>query len=217
MSRSLLLTILINIFGLLLTPTITLPHGGGLDTYGCHHDRKHGGYHCHRGQFAGRSFASKAEMLSSRQEGYTAIPPQLPSIQFSGKVVGVSDGDTITVLHNGVGERIRIYGIDCPEKRQAFGSRAKQATSELVFGKEVTVMPHGLDKYKRTIGDVKLLDGRMLNQELVREGMCWWYRKYAPTDTTLEKLEVGARAAKRGLWVELNPVPPWEWRHRGGQ
>lgn len=137
-------------------------------------------------------------------------------IEFTGKVVGVTDGDTITVLHDRLGEGIRLHGIDCPEKGQAFGQRAKQFTSELAFGKDITVKVYDVDKYGRTIGDVILPDGRNLNQELVRAGMCWWYRKYAPDDEILAQLEASAREAKSGLWVDPNPVPPWEWRRRGG-
>ena len=133
---------------------------------------------------------------------------------FTGKVVGVSDGDTITVLHSGRGEKIRLNGIDCPEKAQAYGPKAKEAASALVFGKNVTITAHGQDKYGRTIGDVLLPDGTNVNHTLVQEGMCWWYRKYAPGDTTLERLETEARAARRGLWADANPIPPWEWRHR---
>ena len=120
--------------------------------------------------------------------------------------------DTITVLHSGKPERIRLYGIDCPEKRQPFGKRAKQFTSSLVFGKHVRVEEHGRDRYKRTIGEVVLSDGRNVNHELVKAGMCWWYRKYAPNNEVLEQLEQEARDAKRGLWAEPDPVPPWEWR-----
>ena len=214
MLHRLSLLILLPFVGLSLTPIAAWPHGGGLDAYGCHNDRKHGGYHCHRGEFAGKSFASKAEMLSSRQESYTATPPILPSVHFTGKVVEVTDGDTISVMHNGKAEKVRLSGIDCPEKSQAFGQRAKQFTSELVFGKDVTVTVHDTDKYGRTIGEVKLLDGRVLSQELVKAGLAWWYRKYAPGDTTLERLETEARNAKQGLWVDPNPIPPWEWRHK---
>ena len=89
---------------------------------------------------------------------------------YTGKVVGVIDGDTIEVLHNQHPERIRLSGIDCPEKGQAYGKRARQATSELVFGKDVTLETHGHDKYRRTIGDVILPDGMNLNQELVKQG-----------------------------------------------
>jgi len=142
------------------------------------------------------------------------LPHPCLASDFAGQVVGVIDGDTIKVLHNGREEKVRLLGIDCPEKRQAFGNRAKQAASEFAFRKSVTVMSHGRDRYKRTIGEVILLDGKNLNQELVREGMCWWYRQYAPKDMKLERLEAEARTAKRGLWVDPNPIPPWEWRHR---
>ena len=131
---------------------------------------------------------------------------------FAGKVVGVSDGDTITVLRDRTQVRIRLYGVDCPETGQDFGSRAKQFTSELAFGKIVKVMPRATDRYGRIVGDVVLPDGRVLNEELVRVGLAWWYRQHAPNIGTLPQLEAGVRAAKRGLWSQPNPVPPWEWR-----
>ena len=134
---------------------------------------------------------------------------------FSGSVVSVLDGDTIEVLHNQHPERIRLSGIDCPEKGQAYGQKAKQAASALVFGKEVTLQTYGHDKYRRTLADVFLPDGTNVNHALVKEGWCWWYRKYAPGVTVLETLETEAREAKRGLWADLQPVPPWEWRKRG--
>jgi len=131
-----------------------------------------------------------------------------------GKVISVLDGDTIEILNGHHADRIRLSGIDCPEKGQAFGNNAKHAASALAFGKEVTIQTHGHDKYTRTLGDVILPDGMNLNQELVRQGWCWWYRKYAPLDTALEKLEKDAREAKKGLWADPQPVPPWEWRKR---
>ena len=131
-----------------------------------------------------------------------------------GPVVSILDGDTLEVLHHQHPERIRLSGIDCPEKGQAYGQKAKQAASALVFGKDVTIQTHGKDKYKRTIADVLLPDGMSLNQELVKQGWCWWYRKYAPGDTVLEELEKSAREAKKGLWADSQPVPPWEWRKR---
>lgn len=88
----------------------------------------------------------------------------------TGPVVSVLDGDTIEVLHNTNPERIRLSGIDCPEKSRAFGKRAKQAALAMVFGKEVTLQMHGYDKYKHTLADVLLPDGTNLNQELVKEG-----------------------------------------------
>ena len=91
---------------------------------------------------------------------------------FSGSVVSVLDGDTIEVLHKHKAERIRLNGIDCPEKGQAYGKKAKQAASTLAFGKEVTLQTHGKDKYKRILGDVLLPDGTNVNQELVKQGFC---------------------------------------------
>ena len=132
----------------------------------------------------------------------------------SGQVGSVLDGDILEVLHQGKAERIRLNGIDCPEKDQAYGERAKQAISELVVGKEVTLNTYGLDRNGRTLADVLLLDGTNVNYKLVKEGWCWWYRKYAPGNRKLEGLENEAREARKGLWAEPHPVPPWEWRKR---
>ena len=124
----------------------------------------------------------------------------------TGLVVRVLDGDTLEVLHKQHPERIRLSGIDCPEKVQAFGKRAKQTASELVFGKDVTLQTHGHDKYGRTIADVLLPEGTNVNHTLVKEGWCWWYRKYARGDTMLEGLETEAKIARQGLWVDTNPT-----------
>src|SRR2546426_7301545 len=131
---------------------------------------------------------------------------------FTGRVVGVTDGDTIKVLHNGKAEKIRLHGIDCPEKAQPFGTKAKQFTSAMVFGKMVRVLTHGRDRYGRTVADVILPDGGNTNQALVKVGLAWWYRQYAPHDDTLRELEKQARTTRRGLWADPNSVPPWEWR-----
>lgn len=132
--------------------------------------------------------------------------------EIAGQVVSILDGDTIDVLHNHHPERIRLHGIDCPEKGQPYGKKARQATAGLVFRQEVTVQPREKDRYGRTIGDVRLSDGRILNHELVKDGWCWWYRKYAPKDTELEQLETEARAAGRGIWNDPAPIPPWIYR-----
>jgi len=94
-----------------------------------------------------------------------------PAEEFSGKVVGVSDGDTITVLQNRTPIKVRLHGIDCPEIGQDFGSRAKAFASEIVFGQVVKVMPRETDCYGRTVADVILVDGRILNRQLVRAGL----------------------------------------------
>ena len=133
---------------------------------------------------------------------------------FIGPVASVLDGNTIEVLHNTHPERVRLSGIDCPEQGQAFGDRAKQAASTLLFGRDVILQTHGQDKYGRTLADVLLRDGTNVNHELVKDGWCWWYRKYAPRDAVLEELEKAARDAKKGLWVDPAPVPPWEWRKK---
>ena len=109
---------------------------------------------------------------------------------------------------------MRLSGIDCPERGQAYGNNTKHATSELAFGKEVMPQTHGQDKYGRTLADVRLPDGTHVNHTLVKNGWCWWYRKFAPRNTELARLEKHARAAKTGLWSAPVHVPPWEWRKR---
>ena len=131
---------------------------------------------------------------------------------FSGRVVAISDGDTIRVMHNGAAERIRLWGIDCTEMHQAFGTRAKQFTGDLAFGKDVKVVVRDVDRYGRTVGEVMLPDGRSLNRELVRAGLAWWYQRYARHDEELARLETEARQARRGLWADAHPVAPWEFR-----
>jgi endonuclease YncB( thermonuclease family) len=132
--------------------------------------------------------------------------------EFVGMVIGTADGDTITVLHNRRPERIRLSGIDAPEKGQPFGERARQFTARLPSGHEVTVRVTGRDRYGRFLAEVLLPDGRSLNQELVRAGYAWWYRRYA-NDVALEELEAQARLTHVGLWADPHPVPPWEWRN----
>jgi endonuclease YncB( thermonuclease family) len=100
----------------------------------------------------------------------------LLAADFSGKVVRISDGDTIRVMHNGVAERIRLWGIDSPESKQAFGTRAKQFTGDLAFGKIVAVHVRDVDHYGRTVAEIILQDGRNLNREIVRAGFAWWLR-----------------------------------------
>jgi micrococcal nuclease len=152
--------------------------------------------------FVVRTFASVLILLA----------PSIAAASFSGPVVSVFAGDMIEVLHNTHPEPIRLSGIDCPEEGQAFGDRAKQAASALVFGRDVILQTHGQDKYGRTLADVFLLDGTNINHALVKAGWCWWNRKYAPLDTELEKLEKEARNAKKGLWVDPAPIPPWAYR-----
>jgi endonuclease YncB( thermonuclease family) len=135
---------------------------------------------------------------------------------FTASVVAVIDGDSIRVMHGGRAEDIRLNGIDCPEEGQDYFVRAKQAMSELVFGKDVTLQTYSKDKDGRTIADVFLPDGTDVNHQLVKDGWCWWYPKYAPHDAELERLESEARDAKKGLWQDPLPVPPWAYRRAMG-
>lgn len=141
------------------------------------------------------------------------IPTAVLAESFSGKVVKVSDGDTVSVMRRGRAQKVRFQGIDAPEKRQAFGHRAKKFTSDLAFGRVVTVQVVDVDRYGRIVGEVILPDGRSLNRELVRAGLAWWYRKYSK-DKSLGELEEEARSARRGLWIDSNPIPPWEFRKK---
>ena len=130
---------------------------------------------------------------------------------WTGVCDGISDGDTISVLQDGQPVKIRLYGIDCPEKGQAFSAKAKQLTANLVFRKSVRVDPVTRDRWGRVVAWV-YVGAENVNSELVRAGLAWWYRKYAPGNEELKDIEASARAAKRGLWADPNPVPPWDWR-----
>ncbi len=127
------------------------------------------------------------------------------------RVVGVTDGDSITCLTPEKQQvKIRMNAIDAPERGQPFGNRAKQALSDLVFGKDVEVEDLGTDKYKRTIGRVTV--GQLdVNHEMVAKGMAWHYVKYDQSKE-LREAERSARAAKLGLWADPHATPPWEWR-----
>lgn len=134
-----------------------------------------------------------------------------------GRVVGVSDGDTVTVLDGSKTQyKIRLMGIDAPEKKQPFGQRSKQLLSDLVFNKDVTVEYSKKDKYGRTVGKITV-GGVDANLEQIKAGLAWHYKKYQNEQTADDRLiyaqaEEQARAKKLGLWAEPNPVPPWDWR-----
>ena len=144
----------------------------------------------------------------------------IPAIShaWQGKVVKVSDGDTIEVLHNGIAEKIRLYGIDCPEKKQDFGQKAKEFTSDKVFSKIVEVDPVVKDRYGRTVGIVYRNDRQSLNEELVIYGFAWVYPQYCDRSQCSEwtKQEKEARTKKAGLWAMNSPVSPWNFRHNKG-
>jgi endonuclease YncB( thermonuclease family) len=126
---------------------------------------------------------------------------------FSGRVVGVTDGDTITVLRGRDPVRVRLEGIDCPERGQDFATRARQATSDLVYARPVRVE---VDRYGRVVGRVFVGDID-LSLALVEAGMAWHFKRYSD-EAVLTAAESQARVAGIGLWKHANPIPPWEFR-----
>lgn len=129
---------------------------------------------------------------------------------FTGKVVAVADGDTLTVLVDQRQIRVRLVDIDAPESGQAYGQQSKESLVGVCAGKEAQVADSGKDRYGRTLGRVTC-DGVDANAEQVRRGMAWVFDRYVQ-DRSLYFLQEEARAARRGLWADLKPVPPWEWR-----
>ena len=156
----------------------------------------------------GEMAKADADWAKAKELGFKG---ETPTDTLTGKVIAVADGDTITVLHGKEQHRIRVSDIDCPERKQPFGTKAKQFTGELTFGETVTYRVSKTDRYGRLVARVILPDGRDLSVELVKAGLAWHYKKYSD-DQELARLEVEARKAKRGLWSDANPVPPWEWR-----
>jgi len=130
--------------------------------------------------------------------------------QLVGNVVSISDGDTFTMLVNKEQIKIRLHGIDCPEKKQDFGNVAKEFLSSYVFGKVVTVQNMNTDRYGRTIGIVTV-DGVNINEKLLEEGLAWHYKTY-DKNPEWSRLETDARNNKKGLWVQPNAVSPWDYR-----
>src|SRR5262250_403486 len=157
-----------------------------------------------------------------RTNGVAAILFLAASVTFAakwvveGRVVGISDGDRMTVLDDAKTQhKIRIAGIDAPEKGQAFGERSKQNLSALVFEKQVEARCHKKDRYGREVCAVYVA-GRDVGLEQIRTGMAWWYREYAHEQATQERLlyqdeEEAAKASRRGLWQDPKAMPPWEW------
>jgi len=138
-----------------------------------------------------------------------ALATQAATLQ--GKVVHIADGDTLTLLTSSNQQvKIRLAGIDTPEKAQPFGNKAKQALATLTFQRQALVEVVTKDKYGRTVGTV-IVNGLDVNAELVNQGMAWVYRVYT-NDQKLYALEAEAKQAKRGLWVSDHPIEPWDWR-----
>lgn len=136
----------------------------------------------------------------------------------TGRVVAVADGDTLTVLDGRQQVRIRVQGIDAPERKQAFGTRSREALSACAFGKSVTVQWEELDRFGRTVGRV-FAGGTDCGLEQIKAGLAWHFVQFARRQPPAERAayaqaEIEARAARRGLWQDSDPVPPWNFRHK---
>lgn len=139
------------------------------------------------------------------------IQSSLVSGETQAQVIGVKDGDTIELLSDEGPVVVRLADVDTPEKNQPFGKRAKAFTSDFCFGKVVTVQHQNKkDRYGRIIGTV-VYNNRILNEELVKAGLAWHYKRYS-SESYYSILEKMARAEKVGLWAEPDAVAPWEWR-----
>ena len=142
---------------------------------------------------------------------FFAVCLALSANTIQGKVVRVSDGDTITILDSAnVQSKIRLNRIDAPEKSQAYGNASKNHLSNLVAGKAVKVEWDKKDKYGRVLGDVSI-DGVNVNLKMVQDGLAWHFKRFDNTPTYAQA-EEEARAKKIGLWKDPNPIPPWEFR-----
>ena len=139
--------------------------------------------------------------------------------ELTGKVIKVSDGDTITVLDsNNQKYKVRLQGIDAPETQQAFGETSRQSLASLVYDKEVIILWDKRDKYARILGKV-IVDGRDANYEQLKKGLAWYYKQYENdlSDEDKERYseaEAWARNYTEGLWTDSKSIPPWEFRHK---
>jgi micrococcal nuclease len=139
-----------------------------------------------------------------------------PALAWESRTKSVRDGDSINVTNDdGVVVNIRLYGIDAPESKQAFGYQAKKRLTQLVSRKTIRIENMDTDRYGRTVALVRLSDGTLVNEEMLRSGLAWVYEQYCLREDLCESLrqaQAEARSAGRGLWAEANPTPPWEWR-----
>ena len=131
---------------------------------------------------------------------------------FTGKVTEVLKGGVLLLTHGDKPEMVRLAGVDCPELAQRFGPEAKKFTSDLVLDKEVSVASVGMDSEGRDVATVTLPDGKVLNQEILAEGMGWFYEKHPVDVVALRGATAKAIAAKKGLWIDPAPLAPWDFR-----
>ncbi len=154
-----------------------------------------------------------SEFNSIRNPEFAIRNSQLP-VPFSGKVIKIVDGDTFDVLTaDNKTVRIRMNGIDAPEKKQPFGQKSKDHLAALCFGNEVLIKPKNYDRNKRLIADAFTASGKDLSREMVRSGYAWHFKKYS-SDKKLADDENHARSVRAGLWADNEPVAPWVFRSK---
>lgn len=194
---------------LLFLSQVVYTHPGSLDDSTCHTNRNTGDYHCH-------------------QPASAPVRDNAPEREVRGRVVAVTDGDTLKVLDaNNVVYKVRLKGIDAPEHSQPFGNTSRQHLESMVAGKQVLVRFTERDKYGRILGSVwvqprdcpRCTNTLHANHAQILAGMAWWYRYYADDQSEedrarFESAEREAIAKRSGLWTEPDPVPPWVWRRR---
>jgi endonuclease YncB( thermonuclease family) len=202
----------IRVLGLLLMAFSlpTLCHPGGLNAAGCHNNTSKGEYHCHP------------------KDGSDAQGDGIPLADIEGRVIAVFDGDTIKVLTGDQQSfKVRLAGIDAPERGQAFGAASKKHLAAMVAGQQVRVESIKHDRYGRILAKVWVRPGDCpscaktlnVNHAQILDGLAWWYRYYASDQSEedrgrYESAEQEAKARKWGLWADPDPVPPWDWRRR---
>lgn len=136
----------------------------------------------------------------------------LPAGHTSGRVVRLADGDTFTLLTEGNKQvKVRLYGIDAPERQQDFGNAARNKMQELTTGHTIRIEVKDTDRYGRSIAIARNDEGKNLNEEMLRSGLAWHYKAY-DKNSQWSRLEKTARDKKLGLWAQPNPTPPWDWR-----
>lgn len=140
--------------------------------------------------------------------------PAVHAQKFQVKVVRVADGDTFTGLNrDSLQLKFRISGIDAPEKKQAFGTRSRQALSSMIYGKTITVEVKGADRYGRFLAVPYTADGRDVSLEMISSGMAWHY-SYFDDNPVYVRAQEKAKAERKGLWQDSNPVAPWDFRKK---
>lgn len=224
------LLVIVNVVLLFLAPAYLFGHGGGLNRNGCHNNRKTGDYHCHDGGSA--SSGGQSRQSSYGGNGLEVIPESAPPPQREQgsrmvsvapksqreqgiRVANVTDGDTVRALIEGQEVDIRLYGIDCPEGGQSFGKAAQQALKQILTGREISIKVLDRDRYGRLVALV-FADGANVNEAMVSSGYAWTYPQYCKQSfcNDWRQNQRVAQSTRKGLWQEVEPIPPWEWRHK---